>query len=118
MIGRNATFGIWLVLAIGAGTAAAQHEGHQPAGQQPSPQQNVAACAQAQLTIQRALDAANARLETARQANDPAAMRAAVDDLQGMLRDVRAQLEPCAAMQPTADPHAGHRMPPQKDVRK
>ena len=39
-----------------------------------------------------------ARLETARQANSPAQMRAAIDDLQGALRDVRVQLAPCAAM--------------------
>ena len=49
-----------------------------------------------------------ARLETARQANSPAQMRAAIDDLQGALRDVRVQLAPCAAM---ATAMAGHTMP-------
>jgi YHS domain-containing protein len=65
-------------------------------------------CAQAQPLVTRTIEAATARLETARQSNSPAQMRAAIDDLQGALRDVRAQLAPCAAI-PT--PMAGHTMP-------
>jgi YHS domain-containing protein len=57
----------------------------------------------------RTIDAANMRLEAARQNNSPSAMRVAVDDLQGALRDLRAQLAACAALQAAApaDPHAG-----------
>jgi YHS domain-containing protein len=53
-------------------------------------------------------------------------MRAAIDDLQGALRDVRVQLAPCAAIStaaappPAADPHAGHTMPmvaPSKELK-
>ncbi len=71
----------------------------------------VTACAQAQPTVDRLLTTADSRLEAARQTNDPAAMRAAVEALQGTLRDVRAQLAPCAAPANEADPHAGHQMP-------
>jgi YHS domain-containing protein len=73
----------------------------------------VAECAQAQPQLMQTLDAANMRLEAARQNNSPAAMRAAMDDLQGALGSLRAQLAPCAALQAAApaDPHAGHAMP-------
>lgn len=68
-------------------------------------------CAQAQPVVSQLVTAAMARLEAARQQNSPAQMRAAVDDLQGTLRDLRAQLAPCAGLQGGADPHAGHAMP-------
>jgi copper resistance protein B len=93
---------------------AAQHQGHQMGAAQPQPasQATVAECAQAQPLVMRTIDAANMRLEAARQNNSPPAMRAAVDDLQGALRDVRAQLAACAALQTApADPQAGHATP-------
>lgn len=99
------------VAAIATAAQAGQYESTRAAGT--SQQQQVSAeaslCGQAQPTVARILEAANARLELARQNNSPAAMRAAVDDLQGALRDLRAQLAPCAAI-PAQDPHAGHSM--------
>jgi YHS domain-containing protein len=94
--------------------AGAQHQEHQPAATQSQASAETVQCAQAQPVIARTVDAAMARLEASRQANSPAQMRAAIDDLQGALRDMRAQLAPCAAMQPTTDPHAGHTMAPAK----
>lgn len=88
----------------------AQHEGHQSAALQPSAQ--LTQCAQIQPAVDNIIAAATARLETARQSNDPAQMRAAVDHLQGALRDLRTQLAPCAAAGTAADPHTAHATPP------
>jgi hypothetical protein len=92
---------------------AGQHEGHQAGAASQPAAGAVAQCVQAQRSIAATLDAASARLEAARQTNSPAAMRAAIDDLQAALRDVRMRLGPCAAMGAGAavDPHAGHSMP-------
>lgn len=73
----------------------------------------VMPCAQAQAVASQTVDVAIARLDAARQTNSGPSMRAAVDDLDRLLRDVRAQLAPCsAAMQAQAPAsHAGHAMP-------
>jgi YHS domain-containing protein len=42
------------------------------------------------------------RVESARLSNNPAEMRAAVDQLEAALRDIRAQLAPCAAAEAAA----------------
>lgn len=87
---------------------------HDMAGMgQPASQAAVAECAQAQPQVLRTLEGANQRLEAARQGNSPAAMRTAVDDLQGALRQLRTLLGACAGMQAgsTADMPAGHVMP-------
>ena len=82
-----------------------------------APQQNASAaigeCAQAQPRVAQTIDAANMRIEGARQSNSPAAMRAAMDDLQGALGSLRAQLAACTNLQATApaDGHGGHAMP-------
>ncbi len=93
--------------------AAAQHDAHQPAGQTPSSEQAlVAACVDAQRQTMALVDAANGRLETSRQSNQPAAMRAAMDDLQTLLSTMRAKLASCAQLQPTGTGMpAGHTMP-------
>ncbi|MGQ0736215.1 MAG: hypothetical protein ACT4QD_21500 [Acidobacteriota bacterium] len=93
----------------------AQHSGHQ-AGSSPGAAE-AAACAQAQLTVTPLLDRMNATLEHGRQLNTAAEMRAAVHALQGDLRDLRRQLEPCAALQTMADPHGGHAMPHAEPVK-
>ncbi|MBI3047797.1 MAG: hypothetical protein HYY76_05755 [Acidobacteria bacterium] len=97
-----------------AAAVAPQHEGHQAGSAADPGAAAVAQCAQAQRAIAATLDAAGARLEAARQTNSPAAMRAAIDDLQAVLRDVRTRLAACAALgaSSAADPHAGHIMPP------
>lgn len=107
-----------LITAVALAVPAwAQHEGHTAAGQQASavsPEQ-LTTCVQSQQQIMALVDAGNRRLELARQTNDAAAMRAAVDDFQTTLSAVKVQLAPCAqlaAVAPATDPHAGHVMPP------
>src|SRR5262245_487101 len=81
------------LFAMGAATVAvAQHEGHGAAPKPspvPSAQGDCAARARESL---RALDAASRRLEEARQTNNPAKMRAAVEELQRDLAEIRARL--------------------------
>lgn len=102
-------------LAVSAPVWAVQQPGrHSGAAEaQPVSQAAVAECAQAQPQVLRTIETANLRLEAARQDNSPPAMRAAIDDLQGALRQVRAQLAACSALQAaaSADPHGGHAMP-------
>jgi YHS domain-containing protein len=82
--------------------------------QQPDAAQPAAtaltSCAQVQPAVENIIAGAMTRLEGARQTNDPAQMRAAVDHLGSALRDIRTQLAPCAAPA-AAGPHAGHAMP-------
>ena len=104
-----------LFVIVAAAGAAGQQSGNQAVGAGPGAA-TLARCAQAQPEITITIDAAAARLEAARQTNSPAAMRAAIDDVQAALRDVRIRLAPCAALAP-ADPHAGHAMPATSDKR-
>ncbi len=67
----------------------------------------VTACVQAQQQVMMAADGANRRLELARQTNQPAAMRAAMDDLQVVLSSMRTQLTPCATLEAAAAPAGG-----------
>ena len=71
---------------------------------------SLAQCAQVQPVVQKLIDGASMRLEEARQSNSAVALRAAVDDFESTLRDLRAQLVPCAKTQ-VIDPHTGHVMP-------
>jgi YHS domain-containing protein len=101
---------IVLMSAFVPGVAIAQHETHPAGAPQASPE--MAQCARVQPAVDNIIAAAMARLESARQSNSAAGMRAAVDDLQGVLRDIRTQLSPCAAAAvAAADPDAGHTMP-------
>ena len=105
-----------VILAAPSIARAAQQAGHNMPGmaQQPAASAAAGECMQAQPRVTQTIDAANARLDVARQTNSPAAMRAALDDLQGALGSLRAQLAPCASAPaggaPAADPHAGHAM--------
>ena len=95
-----------LALLIPACTAQAQQT---PATPPTTASAELMHCAQAQMVVDRLLVAANSRLETARQSNSAPDMRAAADALQATLRDVRAQLAPCASLEP-AGGHANHTM--------
>ena len=97
-----------LAVPLGAATAHAQQT---PVLPPTTASAEVMQCAQAQMVVDRLLSTANITLETARQSNSASEMRSAVDDLQATLRDVRAQLAPCANVQPATDDHAGHGMP-------
>jgi YHS domain-containing protein len=73
----------------------------------------VTQCAQAQMVVDQLLAAAMQRLDSARQSNAAAELRAAVDSVQNTMRDARAQFAPCATAFAKArtDPHAGHNLP-------
>jgi hypothetical protein len=101
--------GIAIAALCVPGVAVAQHEAHQAAAGQASPE--MGQCARAQPVIANIIAAATARLESARQSNNPAEMRAAVDQLEAALRDIRTQLAPCAALAAAAEPQGGHSMP-------
>ena len=90
--------------ALAPGVALAQHEAHQPASG-PSPE--MVQCGRVQPAIDKIITGAMTRVESARLTNNPAEMRAAVDQLEAALRDIRAQLAPCAAEEAAA----GHTMP-------
>lgn len=102
-----------VLISLGAfallqGIAVAQHAHQTGDPQAPAP---LASCAQVQPAVDNIIAEAMRRLEGARQTNDPAQMRAAVDHFASALRDIRTQLAPCAAPAAAADPHAGHAMP-------
>jgi YHS domain-containing protein len=85
----------WIVRTCAAGAVAllpavalAQHDDHQPAAA-PS------ACADSARQANALLDTASARIEAARQTNQPSAMRSAIEDLQTTLAMIRAQLANC-----------------------
>jgi hypothetical protein len=89
-------------LSASVAPVSAQHEGHQMPGTAASMNANVDACAQNAKTVIGAIDQVNARVEDARQLNDPARLRAAVGDLQLVLTQMKAQLADCVALsQPT-----------------
>lgn len=103
--------GIGVVLFL---SAVAMPIAQQPQGAASTPAASDATlCAQAQAAIARTMDAAMARLESARQANTTADLRAAVDDMQALLRDLRRQLEPCATL-PLAAANRPGAQPPAK----
>jgi hypothetical protein len=89
-----AAFGVSMRVA----PAVAQHEGHQMPGTAAPTAANVSACAQNAQTVTGAIDQAGARVEDARQLNDPARLRAAVGDLQVLLGQMKAQLADCVAL--------------------
>jgi YHS domain-containing protein len=84
-----------LTLASVPGVTLAQHEAHQAGAGQASTE--MGQCARVQPVVHSIIAVATARLESARQSNTPAAMRAAVDQLEAALRDIRTQLAPCSA---------------------
>jgi YHS domain-containing protein len=71
---------------------------------------DVTGCAQAQMVADSLLSNADARIESARQSNNAAEMRATVAALQTTIRDVRAQLAACANTG-ASDPQPRHTVP-------
>lgn len=94
-----------IVFALTASAAGAEHQHAAPPAAAPTA--DAQECAQAQIVVDGVLERMAVRLETSRLSNTAADMRAVNDALQGSVRDLRAQLAPCAALRP-ADPHAGH----------
>ena len=106
----NRSFVTALVGAAAVSVAAAA----EPSAQTATPPSHTAAgapCAQVQPAVENIIAAATLRLESARQSNDAAQMRAAVDQAAGALRDIGTQLASCAIAAAAGDPHAGHAMP-------
>lgn len=89
--------------------AIAQHDAQQTGPGQVLPE--MAQCARIQPVINNIISAAMVRVESARLSNNAAEMRAAVDQFETALRDIRAQLEPCSVAPAASDPHAGHAVP-------
>lgn len=85
-------------LSAWVATAAAQHEQHQMPGTAGPGNASVGACADNAKAVSGVLDQLNARVEDARQFNDPAKLRAAVGDLQIVLTRMKAQLADCIAL--------------------
>ena len=96
-------------IALFPGVAMAQHEGHQAADGQALP--DAAQCARVQPVVDNIIAAATARLETARLSNNPTELRAAVEQFESALRDLRAQLAPCAAITAATSSQGAHSMP-------
>lgn len=102
---------ILTVVLVVSNVVAGQHEGHQ-AGTMSSMTAEVTQCRGAQPRVAAAIEAALKRLDEARQTNSAAIMRAASDDLQLALLDIRTQLAPCAQMQiATPQPQPGQNLP-------
>ena len=79
-------------LAAGAAVAAAQHAGHSaPAQPTPAPVGRGDCGSRVEESLR---DVASRRLEEARQTNTPAKMRAAVEQLQRDLDEIRVRLSP------------------------
>lgn len=94
--GLRTTTLVVAAVCLGAGVRAyAQHEGHQmPAAAGAAPEA-IATCRQTVQAVTAEIDASNARIEEARQSNNPAAMRAAIGDLQVALARMKEQLAEC-----------------------
>jgi YHS domain-containing protein len=88
----------------------AQHDANQPTSTQASSAESTQ-CLRAQPVIDNIITAATSRAEAARLSNSPAEMRAAVENLEAALRDIRAQSAPCSTAAASTDPHEGHTMP-------
>lgn len=108
------TYNLRLPMALAAALipspAWGQHEAHQPASTQASSAE-LTQCLRVQPVIQNIIAAAMSRAETARLSNSPTEMRAAVENLEAALRDIRAQSASCSTAAASAAPHAGHTMP-------
>ena len=99
---RNGVAAAVLAALATATGAFAQHEGH-GAAPKPTPAPGVQGdCAARAQESLRVLDAASGRIEEARQTNNPAKMRAAVEELQRDLGEIRARL---SASVPPASGH-------------
>ncbi len=89
------------IVLLSLRVAAAQHAGHQmPAG---SPAGEAAdACGEHSRQGLQIIESANRRLEESRQSNNPTKMRAAMDELQGALGQLRTHLSLCVSAMPAA----------------
>ena len=107
------TYRLPLVIALAAAvipSRASAHDAQTPASAQ-APNSDVGQCLRVQPAVQNIVTGATARAEAARLSNSPSDLRAAVEHLEAALRDIRAQLSPCATAATSTDPHATHPVP-------
>ena len=86
------------VLLVSLSPTCAQAQAHHMPGSAPGTGTDTGSCAQNSQAVTRTLDAANARIEDARQSNDAATLRAAVGDLQIAFAQMKTQLADCVAL--------------------
>ncbi len=86
------------VLLVSLSPTCAQAQAHQMPGTAPGAGADTGSCGQNSQAVTRTLDAANARIEDARQSNDAATLRAAVGDLQVAFAQIKTQLADCVAL--------------------
>ncbi len=91
---------VWMLAATLSLAARVGAQEHVMPGMAPAIDQ--APCAQGARESLPVIERARTRIETARQTNSPSELRAAIDDLQAVLSQVRAQLTPCAQPAPRA----------------
>jgi YHS domain-containing protein len=107
---HNLRLGMAVAAAFIPALVLAQHDAYLPTAPQ-APSAELTQCLRVQPVIENIITAARSRADTARLSNSPAEMRAAVEQLDAALRDVRAQLDACSKASASTDPHAGHTMP-------
>ena len=86
------------LFAATASVSAVQHEDPQVPASPAAQSADVTACRTASQQAVLTIGGLDARLETARQTNNPSQLRAAMDDLQTALGSLRAQLASCATL--------------------
>ncbi len=84
------------VLLVSLSPTCAQAQAHQMPGT--AQRTGTGSCGQNSRAVTRTIDAANARIEDARQSNDAATLRAAVGDLQVAFAQMKTQLADCVAL--------------------
>jgi hypothetical protein len=89
---QSAAAAAMLAILAGARVADAQHEGHGAPATPTPPGVAPGDCAARARESLRVLDAASRKIEEARQTNNPAKMRAAVEELQRDLGEIRSRL--------------------------
>ena len=89
---------VGVLFAATASVSAVQHEDPQVPASPAAQSADVTACRSASQQAVLAIGGLDARLEAARQTNNPSQLRAAMDDLQAALGSLRAQLASCATL--------------------
>lgn len=93
----------FVTVVVGPARVGLAHElARQMDGAQTASPAALVECTRAQQQALLTVEAANTRLEAARQQNSVASMRTAVDELQGAFRETQAQMAKCAALQTVA----------------
>ena len=95
---RRYTLSLAIVVAgsLASSRTGAQHQRHETEVHEHS-SANVTQCLHVQPVVDNIIAGARKRAESARVSNSPAELRAAIEQLEAALRDIRSQLAPCSA---------------------